>query len=1612
MNESIKAGFTFGNSNLFEDDVPSANIALRTDDTLPVSLRDIQLNALIQLVHGTHALTLSDRAVILDVQADSTCSLNFACSLENHSALILKTLSIDFSKPLKINNIFTTLDEVSILLADKKNLPAKPNVEDNKPSPLNIFTTKLKRGAAKAGGFFEKGAANIKKTDFFKNAGDFWKENATPYFNKIADTKGWKKITEVAEKTSEKAVELSPVALEKSREILNKMLEFSEETLDRTLDVSVTKIEISSEPASDKAVNSRLNLRFTGEIVLTEKVRIPMNSLQLPAWCMTRFDAELTKLLAQFCVTSSQGTSLSKTFFGMINSLNGNVNSEFDFSPFALELMSRGDRSCRLDIKTDRNCRFNAAYQIKRDENNLVLQANASITHDETRTLKFKFDTQTTDEALIALGAKLDQPDWCISLIGNASDVRGTITLEDGSTIYPNALYVTTHDPRLKDDLQLPLDLTPMPVIGSICFGISAKEQALCLGQIDLKAHGSLAWKTEIPLELSTAHTTFSKFNGDFDLDILKEENGRLSAKLNCTAAFDLTSQMHMTPIPELKLLQPMMTLNANGNIHASMAASMETENVESLVCSIEPSALNIALNQFSIQRDNFEIFSQSPIDLKIEVEKASLSADGIGETQVVLAWQSPVSPNLRVSKKTTPLFTDFPGEGHIRVYASEQGMLHFYDGCGFFDEHFFNALFYPEHEKEKLVSILSHKPLLQNIESFVLALSEVTGPAPMRFIERVKRWYARCRELGITLDLNHAVSMPWFAKMISLFLFDNLDEVPQLQPILEDIVQTRGFDVYKLMSIISRAFPNHDIAHLAPAFRVLEKALTGLPFHMPAPTNNEPCSETESSILLLPSANHLYDLNITTPEERYALYGDNAPLLIDSKTTRARIFHYAAGFTIRQLEWLIANHTQDFTTEQCAKLRHLVAIKKRILKQEPREGSFIIQDFNIDYFLQSILDAEEKLLPTISDISELRDPSIYNIESNPLVECFTTWVTPEDIGRLLSAGIASRLTSQLVQLNQSRLLEYLVKRGKTFARAAFYEAGAYSDRILTSMLMSFLAEDQTLLSTPVDRVKVLSDLLELDIPRRSDYMPGGSKASESYIEKLYEVAHAINGFTAYDAAKLRMRSERTATATSLKNAQNNPKLPPHIERQPDKDDIAEIVRGLEKADALGKKCVDAIHNGSYNELDAKAAQKAYAYAWRVAAAVLAKYPDAFQNTDFKKFYARTYEALLIQTLDDDLINNIDHVRQWFNARSGIPQDTIAQLSRIERRNAIIDVLFNRDADREARRRDPLSWLDTRPAPGNINLKVLFAPGVITEGQKGHELSNAVQRLKNERDIDFIRSNTGNIKSLAFNAEILEQDIRNIDGPFMLLGYSQGCANMMRAESNLMASTPEDRAKLNNLVARHFLFSALNGSPHATAGVEILRNTLIGVEKVLKSYSAITSTPFTEFIFDLIRKTLDAPIITMSLNSVESLSIDGLEQLSRDGQYTPSVISTEVQGVADVCIPEVLYYMTSHFYDQTRSDALPNGTPNDSQVGIDAAHGYFPFNRNDSVDILRRESIPSCTLNAHHWFPLYEEVQFIETPLDVQNAVYHAPKDTMLFPAIETLILFGRAKRK
>jgi hypothetical protein len=279
----------------------------------------------------------------------------------------------------------------------------------------------------------------------------------------------------------------------------------------------------------------------------------------------------------------------------------------------------------------------------------------------------------------------------------------------------------------------------------------------------------------------------------------------------------------------------------------------------------------------------------------------------------------------------------------------------------------------------------------------------------------------------------------------------------------------------------------------------------------------------------------------------------------------------------------------------------------------------------------------------------------------------------PQDVAILLQAGLTSIMkSSTVVQLNQRMLLDLICSQPRSFAVAVLAEIGAPggqgSPRSLTAALMNLLELDQTAFkpSHQLDLHALLESWIPgLKIPRRDDYMAGGRWARQSYYEAIFAVAYSIlEDAETYLALKGHLQRVR-------KHIESDPLPQPREEPGEDMGlDFSEssieesggsatktkLQQAIELAKSLIKKADsgETVMNGllANEELTKKSdgyesAIKLYREAFSACAKVLALDKHSFQSKWFAEFYKRNFDALMIKSIYDNMMDDVDNVRHW-----------------------------------------------------------------------------------------------------------------------------------------------------------------------------------------------------------------------------------------------------------------------------------------------------------------------------------------------------------------------------
>ena len=299
--------------------------------------------------------------------------------------------------------------------------------------------------------------------------------------------------------------------------------------------------------------------------------------------------------------------------------------------------------------------------------------------------------------------------------------------------------------------------------------------------------------------------------------------------------------------------------------------------------------------------------------------------------------------------------------------------------------------------------------------------------------------------------------------------------------------------------------------------------------------------------------------------------------------------------------------------------------------------------------------------------------------------------------------------------------------------------------------------------------------------------------------------------------------------------------------------------------------------------------------------------------------------------------------------------------------------------------------------------------GVITEGKKGTELQKSIERLEKQRGVKTIRADTGTARSIDYNASKIEEAVElavKMKRPYGLLGYSQGCANEINFESRMISGTPEQQKILcspeSGLVCRQLLFSACNGSVHGPAVEAKVHQLITMCEDFFKYQQGYFSRAFISSTLEILNDTLDSAAFQKFLGGAKSFFPDALRAFWREAQHRPDVPTCVLRGVMEHhTTPESLEMVKNLLTKQS-------GSPlHDSQVHVYDAVGHPVYVKNRNGRILKSTDMGGAIQRTHHWSPLSEEVEFVRTARDIQQASFDCAKDRHIFPWCDVNARFG-----
>jgi len=630
---------------------------------------------------------------------------------------------------------------------------------------------------------------------------------------------------------------------------------------------------------------------------------------------------------------------------------------------------------------------------------------------------------------------------------------------------------------------------------------------------------------------------------------------------------------------------------------------------------------------------------------------------------------------------------------------------------------------------------------------------------------------------------------------------------------------------------------------------------------------------------------------------------------------------------------------------------------------------------------------------------------------------------------------------------------------------------GQGSPRQLASALMALLEFDQNSFR-PIHRLDMhalLQSWLKLSVPRREDYMAGGRWARQSYYDAVFSLAKSVlEDAESYIALNFHIQRVRHHT-----EADPIPQPKEELYQSTKLREAIELARKkIETADTEGSKILDQLIKNERKAKARKEYREVismYKEAFEACSHVRDIDKLIFHKEWFASFYQRNYDALMIKSLFDNVADNIDNVRPWLNAllrgaKYGAPKRNDVELvyqntasktpltsfecfmpyvmkpgeTAVETSaeypfefwsnddiflkpekygeqavvDAILDTIIYDPKDRERLRSDPLVRLLIPNPEGKYDFSIVSAMGVITEGREGTELQSTFERIEKQRGVKTIRADTATARSFEYNAQRIIEGIESAKEhkvPYGLLGYSQGCANALMAETLLYAGTPGQQEQVmdsNGLVCRQLLFSAINGSVHGPGSEFKVHRLIVMVEEFFKYQQGYFSRSLQSAFLEIITTALDSAQFHKMMGGAQSFLYDGCRAFWRESQHLAHVPTCTLRGVLEPhTTPEALEMLTSMLTKQS-------GSPlHDSQVHAHDAVGHPIFHLNRNGKVLEKCDIgPASIQRTHHWSPLDEEVAFIKTPRDDIIGSFDCAKDRHVFPWVDVNARFGFIK--
>jgi hypothetical protein len=1303
-----------------------------------------------------------------------------------------------------------------------------------------------------------------------------------------------------------------------------------------------------------------LAFRFSGHVVLANRVEHPFWDVELPRAVLPVLHATLEHLLtatplsgARLATSRMDAAATIRALAGLVRRVEGTCRATVDLPEVSLRARLVDRTQLAWHVGVPEGCAIEASFLAERARDTWTLEV------PQARLLPAHGPGGLSLGGAGTFRLDLAMPDRPVAQMLSGS---GRLEIGPGATWPELALRFEAGHPLTDLRREVQARLLDATVAGGVDIDLPRRGRARVLprdGGLSLEARIRVAEQpvvTGAPLGLEAACD-----EGRFRA-ALSHGDGTWIASFQGDAALRARIQARVRPLPELRITDSLLRAALAGRLAFDLSARLAPDGDDGAMALAPSGTASLTLDEARVDLDGRRIAFPPGATLAAGWRAGAIHREGLGSAAFDLRWDL-LGREVMIHGPagSASILTSALRQGEVTLHLSPGGRFGISGARdGTYGARFFNALLDPAGDPARLLDLLESQDALSHIVSVL----RMFNPELADDLSRARRWILEFRDHlqghGIRRP-GDAVPRERLVRLISRLLVGDESLGPRLEPLVRDVTEARGLDVDRARLLILEALPGTDADYEIGALLRWLAGVTapGDPVASPHAASTPPIHQDPRFADALAGAPSAADL--------YAL-AQRAQIPAVRQVDLAAL---ATDLSLAQIDYVLRRCGDRLKPPIAARLRHVRDAKRAVARVEQGWGglAFAGQSAWIAGFLGE----------AIGPLPEL-DPA------------GASWPAPcalgaYDVAVLLQAGLAETHQGLQAQINNRMLIDLLRQRPAEFTRQVLVEMGHQSPRILAGVLLAFLHQDQDRMRRPVDLAAFLQQRLGRPVPRLDDFMAGGCRVRDSYYQELTRLAEAVfEDAMPYLARRALLREVQ------------HPVPGPAVVRGTAARTARDARAAIESADRAAAGIAPTRGASSRR---AAPVVRAYRDAFQACAAFLQAHPLGFQQDWFKAFWRRNDEALKVLSVVRAWQEDQDQVREWLSlvAPGRAPRGQ-ADLVR-----TVIDVLYADAPDRARIADDPLVGLLIDPEPGRYDVTVISAMGVITDGADGRELEDAYARLAERRGVRVVRAHTGLLQSLEYNAAAIIRALDGVDGPWGWVGYSQGCANALLAESFLRGGTPDQQKVLDRLVCRNLLFSAANGSAHGTSGTAKFARAMIDGERFLKHYQARYSKEMIDLFLRVFRMLLDSRLFVSYLGGAHSLTLERAAALHRDGQFADWVPTSTTRGVvAPDRVPEALeslYWAHRHLIGCDRSD---------TQVLDADAVGHATRVANERTAVLARCDMGSAVQATHHWSPLSREVEPVTTDRDRRLGIYLGPKDRHVFPWLDVNARFGRIR--